>query len=654
MWRVTIAGLTSRRQKLSMHADTPIAVKPIAKPTVEPARAQFATSPPAPAAAAPSHGVAPAGRAQPTDAAPPDRQPDRLEVPAGAPSTAAGAAQSARPAAERRFELIDRPAQLSANYWTSLRYLSLGRLALAFVLALVVPVMGSHIDSIAAPQLFRVVALTYLSWAAVVAASTSWLRTRFDAQLVVQTVVDLAALGALVYAAGGTRNGFAPLLLIPIVFSAVLARPIVAISFAAAGTLTLLGITVEQGLRIGFDSHELLNAGIIGAGAFVSAVLVNSLANRLARQEMLAQSRGEDLRRQLAINQLVIAELPSGVVVFGRDARVRMLNRAAHQLLGLPGGAQGVTSDGQAIAGPARHSAGWHALGQAFNVWVDAGGLSGEAAEIGWPIQDQLAKVHGRSRCRVRFLTATDQPAADVIAVLEDLDQLEERAQQLKLASMGRLSASIAHEVRNPLGAISHASQLLAERSHDPMIKRLTAIVEDNSLRINRIIEDVLAIARRDRANTEPIDMTSYLQEFLTEFVAHNKIDAARVRLLVESTAPMLFDGEHLRQVLVNLLSNALRYASNDKDAVCIFWRANEGNRLELIIADDGPGLPADVENHIFEPFVTTEARGTGLGLYLARELCGSNSARIRYQRLQGGAYRSAFVIEPRSPGRNA
>jgi two-component system sensor histidine kinase PilS (NtrC family) len=239
------------------------------------------------------------------------------------------------------------------------------------------------------------------------------------------------------------------------------------------------------------------------------------------------------------------------------------------------------------------------------------------------------------------------------VVVLEDLGRLEARAQQLKLASMGRLSASIAHEIRNPLSAIRHANGLLAEQLGEPRLERLAKIVEDNCRRIDRIIEDVLSISRRGSATPEPLPAEAFLVQAIAELVAQSGADASRIECRVHGDAPIWFDAGNLRQVLLNLLGNALRHASAERGAVRIDWAPDAGGRGSLVVSDDGPGVSAASRVHLFEPFFTTETRGTGLGLYLARELCTANGATIRYRPASDNPpLRSAFVVEPASvPG---
>jgi len=244
----------------------------------------------------------------------------------------------------------------------------------------------------------------------------------------------------------------------------------------------------------------------------------------------------------------------------------------------------------------------------------------------------------------LRFVST---PGGDSVLMLEDLRRAEERAQQLKLASMGRLSASIAHEIRNPLGAIRHANALLAERLDDPAQARLSKIIEDNTLRIDRVITDVLSVSRRERPGDERIAMAPFLSAFVDEFAAQAGVSRERIALAVETPRLMRFDANHLRQILVNLVGNALRYASPQPASVRVSWRELGPHRLELRVSDDGPGLSPEMHQQAFEPFFTTEARGTGLGLYLTRELCVANGASIRYEP-PFGSRPGAFVVEPR------
>jgi two-component system sensor histidine kinase PilS (NtrC family) len=254
--------------------------------------------------------------------------------------------------------------------------------------------------------------------------------------------------------------------------------------------------------------------------------------------------------------------------------------------------------------------------------------------------------VRGRD-IGLRLLDAGTEGGHSVLFV-EDTTRAREQAQQLKLAALGRLTANIAHEIRNPLAAISHASELLEEEKRSNARTRLTRIIQDNTRRLDQLVSDVLQLNRRDRMAAGPIRMHPWLREFLTEFVANESTLAERFAVDVAADAWIEFDREHLRQVMWNLLRNAVRYAGPESGAVRIALRGY-GGRIELSVIDNGPGVPAARQGQLFEPFFTTEAKGTGLGLYLARELCAANRATLEYVNDGPGAHFRILCREARA-----
>ena len=514
---------------------------------------------------------------------------------------------------------------------------------------------SSEIDD---PKLFERGAVVYLLAAILYLSTVHRLRPYFQPLLVAHVLTDLFALSTLMHAAGGLRSGLVVLVIVAVAGAAVVSTRRLAALFAAVATLLVLGETAWPVLSRPGDAGSLALAGFVGIACFATAMTINWLATRLHAQEQIARRHGDDLRRQLAVTSRVVAELQQGVLIIGPNGRVRTMNPAAQALLGQ---VAGDTAAGQMPI----------ALRNAYAQWR-AQAARGAEREF------TAAAADGEAHLRLRFLSASE-PGTDTVVMIEDQRRIEERAQQLKLASMGRLSASIAHEIRNPLAAIRHANSLLAERLSErlagrlaeapaeglaerlaerpaerrgegidePTLVRLAGIVEANTVRIDRIIEDVLSIARRDRATVESIDLAAFLKTLLPEFVAASGADERRIGLALESSQPIRFDSNHLRQVLLNLLGNALRYASDGEAAILIGWRERAPHRLELTVADDGPGLAPEMLEHAFEPFFTTDHRGTGLGLYLARELCAANAASIRYEAAQPPQRRrGAFVIE--------
>jgi two-component system sensor histidine kinase PilS (NtrC family) len=391
-----------------------------------------------------------------------------------------------RPGADRDGPRHDEDPRPNSSYWVSLRYFAISRVLLAALLLLFAlfgepaRVAGPGFDA----GLFLAAAAAYVMLSVVLLAVVGAMRRWFRWQLLGAIATDLVLLTVLMHAAGGTRSGVGVLMVAAVAGAAVLSSPRVAASFAAMATLLLLGDAVFELLDAdgtGDSGGGVAVAGLIGAACFATAALISRLASRLAVQEELAARRGEDLDRQLAITGLVIAQLPQGVVVVDQSGEVRSMNRSAQSLLG--------------TSGP------WPWLSDLVATRPVAEGSEWETDVDLAAFEPSLAG--GSRRIRIRVTRPAGIHRTHAVLLLEDRQQLEERAQQLKLASMGRLSASIAHEIRNPLAAIRHANGLLAEQLTAPPQQRLARIVEDNSVRIDRIVEDVLSIARRERSVLE-------------------------------------------------------------------------------------------------------------------------------------------------------
>jgi two-component system sensor histidine kinase PilS (NtrC family) len=246
-------------------------------------------------------------------------------------------------------------------------------------------------------------------------------------------------------------------------------------------------------------------------------------------------------------------------------------------------------------------------------------------------------------KLRFAAVAAAELKEDRTVIFIQNVSEIENQAQQLKLASMGRLTASIAHEVRNPLSAISHASSLLREEITHPVQSRLLKIVGDNVVRLNRMIEDILKLSRKAQPHGEPLNLFCALEEVVEEFRDTHSVPDGLVAFTIPSQYRIRFDPLHLREVVANLLSNALRYASGRPGSIRIHALLPQANRLELHVQDDGPVITPDIRSHLFEPFYTTSSKGTGLGLYVARELCLNNGAMLDYE----------YRIDSRSSGPN-
>jgi len=350
------------------------------------------------------------------------------------------------------------------------------------------------------------------------------------------------------------------------------------------------------------------------------------LSTRLSRQEQLARSRGRELNSQLQINRLVISQMEQGVIVADAGTLVRANNRAARVMLGFDPEAQ-VTGRRLLDLESARE------LAHAFLNWLASLELGSAPAQLVVLIKGGEMPLAGtQRRLRVRFARPAFQPSDEYVIFMEDLHAVEERAQRLKLAAMGRLTASIAHEIRNPLAAISQAGQLLSEDVREPLHQRLASIVRENTQRLNRLVEDVLRAARPDSPLTDEFDLREFCSSWLAEFVRDRGLAAETIRLVAQPGLIVRFEQNQLRQVMFNLVDNALRYCSGRPGGVEI--RADAGEHaasLCLWVFDDGPGVPVADRDSMFEPFFTTHTRGTGLGLYLAREFCVANGFDLTY-----------------------
>jgi two-component system sensor histidine kinase PilS (NtrC family) len=238
---------------------------------------------------------------------------------------------------------------------------------------------------------------------------------------------------------------------------------------------------------------------------------------------------------------------------------------------------------------------------------------------------------------RVRFLPVQREGFWGAVVVLEDLQRVQEQAQQVKLAALGRLTANIAHEVRNPLSSISYATELLKEQQHDTAQARLFQIILDNTTRLNRIVQDVMQVNRRDRVQAETFNLEVCLEEFVENLCQVEQVSRSVFELLVDPACKARFDRGHFEQVLWNLCSNALRYSQRQSCSVRLRAFVSDEGRTVMEVSDDGAGVPFDAVQKLFEPFFTTDSVGTGLGLYIARELCEANGAMIEYKRALGG-----------------
>jgi two-component system sensor histidine kinase PilS (NtrC family) len=353
------------------------------------------------------------------------------------------------------------------------------------------------------------------------------------------------------------------------------------------------------------------------------AWLAHTLAKYAVESQQLAQRRALDLASLAEANRLVMRDMQDGVLVVDEHGVIMQMNPGAARLLRKsvkPGSA--LSESFPILFGP-------------YAVWKQSGSTLRDILQLGAGMQVKL-----------RFVGIDRDDAHGVVIFLEDMQRVQAEAQQIKLAALGRLTANIAHEVRNPLSAISYATELMQEEQVDAKQQRLLQIVLDNTQRINRIVQDVMQINRRDRAQQEIFDVAAMLRAFVDEFYQAERIEAGVLTLSAGGEVMVFFDRGHLRQVLWNLCRNALRHGSQSAGSVRLAL-AVEAGQVILDVIDDGPGVSLDQRGKLFEPFFTTASDGTGLGLYIAKELCEANGAQLEYRaddRSMGACFRIAFA----------
>jgi two-component system, NtrC family, sensor histidine kinase PilS len=439
------------------------------------------------------------------------------------------------------------------------------------------------------------------------------------------------------------------LLVLPVLMAGVLTPRTLALATAAAVTLGLLAAAWASVAGGAESTVQITQAALAGAGFFVITVLAGELAGRLAREELTARGSLEMARQQAQLNRLVIEEMQDGVLVVDRRGRVRAANPAARRLLAPSGMSRPAPFQLRGVhAWDALVKTVERAFGEAS--WPEAG------RDVVLQFETSSAAAPGAQRtlrARVRFTRRREPKAIEEFCVLflEDVRNMQARSRQEKLAAMGRVSAGIAHEIRNPLAAISQANALLAEDATDPAQRQLMQMVSDNVERLKRIVDDVMEVAPGAVPDVGVIDASAQVAVVCSEWARANGVPLGEQSVLhVDLPAEplgVLFDAEHLRRVLVNLLDNAYRHASRAAGAIQLRLDSRHDAQAFLSLASDGAPIPPDVEPYLFEPFFSTRSRGTGLGLYICRELCERYGATIDYRlRAEGVAQRNEFFVD--------
>lgn len=504
------------------------------------------------------------------------------------------------------------------SFWRSLFFFNAYRLIIAVLLLTVVAVWSDNLQFGSRDRaLFMAAAGTY-SLFSIAYFALIRIRRRFDLQITLQVAADIVFIVILIYASNGISSGLGLLLLTTLAAAGLISRGRLTLFYAALASIAVLLEQTYEVLALDTNIAQYMQAGLLSGGYFATAWLAHTLAKRTLASEQLAAQRGVDLENMAQVNQLVIQDMQDGVLVVDDQGVIRQFNARAGRTLGLVHGRRDMLLKDYAPALAAR-----------FEEWRDD--MTG---------LDVAGEMMLNRMLNARFVPMGRSRRVGAVIFLEDLTRIQAEARQMKLAALGRLTANIAHEIRNPLGAISHAAELLQEEAAiSDTATRLLTIIHDNTMRLDHMINDVLRLNRGERAHREKFKLVDYLKVFIDQFCQIEKISPGMFEIDPAADPYVLFDPSHLNQVMWNLCRNALRHCRHEKASIRIMVAAEPGGGVvKLDVIDDGSGVSAAVRNQLFEPFFTTASGGTGLGLYIAREVCEANAATLDYVETPGGA----------------
>jgi two-component system sensor histidine kinase PilS (NtrC family) len=517
---------------------------------------------------------------------------------------------------------LNRPFDLSiasepALNWRVLGLLNLYRVLVPLVLLGLYSLGGARGLGVTSPQIFFGAAVFYLCFGL---GNAILVRRRLGSvllQTILQTTVDMAVSLVLLHTWGGVASGLGLLFLLPVGGLAFLLTPRSALFLAAIAAIAVLADTIWLQLAGHTDIASYATAGLLGIVLFTIAAAASFVASRMRESEDLVRQKDLDLANLAELSQYIVQHLRESLLVVDGADKIRLINESAAEILGddhaVPDALVGEVSP---------------RLLYSLTTW--------RQRERGENSPSSFVAADGARVIQPHFAPLGGTSPGPTLIFLEDTSLMAERVQQGKLAALGRLSASIAHEIRNPVGAMSHAGQLLAESpSIGPDERRLTDIIRNNAERVSTIINNVLQLSRREATKTTRMTLGDWIEEFFAEFCETMQVPEAEIALHEDAeNLEVRFDPSHLHQVVWNLCENAIKYGEpRDRISVEIkLGRLNPSNRPFLEVADRGPGIEPEAVDRIFEPFFTGRKGSTGLGLFIARELCQLNRAILLYE----------------------
>lgn len=457
-------------------------------------------------------------------------------------------------------------------------------------------------------ELYIYSSLIYFAITVISGICIQWQLTSYSSQAQILIFTDIIILTLIMHSCGGINSGMGILLAVSIASGGLTIGGRCAMLFAAIASLTILADQVYSDLNNIFETTSYTYTGMLGASYLAIALVSYVLAKRSEQILQLADRQQQTIANLEELNQYIIQHLQSGIIITNQNQSIQMTNEAALRLVNL--------------RSPPTHLIGISKpLSLAFQNWLIA------------PDQDiALLQFYGQTEIQIRFMLLPTRQECYYMLILEDSSLYNQRLQQSKLASLGRLTASIAHEIRNPLGAISHAGQLLSENP-DLSIQdhRLTEIIKTNSNRVNHIIEDILKLSKRTPSRREKIQLQVWLEHYLKNFCLEHGVHLETFQLSYPDTPLYAFmDQGHLKQIMDNLCNNALKYGNPLTGSIilhCFIYQ----NTPCIDVIDNGSAISREHIKHLFEPFFTTSLSGTGLGLFISRELAELNQANLSY-----------------------
>jgi two-component system sensor histidine kinase PilS (NtrC family) len=512
------------------------------------------------------------------------------------------------------------PGVPSDSYWRSLFFFNGYRSTVALLLLSVTAIFGRQLTFGSMDfELFVYMATAYVVFSLLcflVIAS----RRHFHLQLGIQVGADIFFIVVLMFASGGISSGLGLLLLSGLAAAGLISRGRLTLFYAALASIAVLIEHTTQVLLYNGATTQYVQAGLLSIGYFTTAWVAHTLAKYLVATEQLVAQREIDLASMSEVSQLVIQDMQDGVLVVDEHGVIRQHNARAEEMLG-----------------PLREQ--WRE--QHLKSYAPA--LAHRLEE--WrknPVAgfNPMSTVVQNNKISARFVPVGRSRNVGAVIFLEDMTRVQAQARQMKLAALGRLTANIAHEVRNPLSAISHATELLQEEpATNDTAARLLTIIHENAKRLDRMVNDVLKLNRGERAHREAFKLGDYLKTFAEQFCQIEKMPESLIVLELAADPEVTFDRSHLNQVMWNLCRNALRHCRGQHASIRIAVDLiGGGGVVKMDVVDDGPGVPPALRNQLFEPFFTTVGSGTGLGLYIAREVCEANEATLEFVETPAGA----------------